>query len=96
MNDSDGFARGLSDEQRALRIYRWFSPVVLDPALPFVAKEVESQAVVLKVRELKQCRAKLHPLIVFEQTFENRILHPLAMIETGLGDTPEPSFSVGA
>ena len=96
MNDSPGFARGLSNEQRSLWINRWFSSVVLNPPLPIVAKKIETQAVVFKIRELKQCRAKLHPPIVFQQTFENRILHPLTVVEACLGDAPEPSFAVGA
>jgi hypothetical protein len=64
--------------------------------LPLVAEEIEAQTVAFKIRELEQRRAKLHPLVVFQQTFENRILHPLTVVEAGLGDTAEPTFAVGA
>ena len=85
-----------SDEQRTFRIDGRFGSVVLNPSLPLVAEEIEAQTVAFKIRELEQCRAKLYPLIVFQQTFENRILHPLTVVEACLGDAPEPSFAVGA
>ena len=53
---------------------------MLDSALPFVAEKVESQAVVLEVCELEEFGTEMDPLVVFQETLEDRILHALAMV----------------
>jgi len=69
--------------------------MVLDPPLPFVAEKIETQAVMFEVGELEQAGTELPPLIVFQQAFEDRILHLLAMVEAGLGGTTEPTHLQG-
>ena len=88
--------RDNSNKQWTFRIYRWFGSVMFNPPLPLVAEEIEAQTVAFKICELQQRGAKLHPLVVFQQAFENRILHTLTVVETGLGDPAEAPFAFGA
>ena len=68
---------------------------MLDAPLPFVAEEIETQAVALQIRELQQLRTKRDPLVVGQQTFKHGVLHALAVVQAGFGDVAQaaPPFS---
>ena len=68
---------------------------MLHAALPFVAEEIETQAVVVEVGKLEQLGTETDPLVVLQEAFEYGVLHALSVVEAGLGDTAQAALAVG-
>lgn len=65
-------------------------PDVLDPMMlhatsPVVSKEVEAETVLLAVEEPQELAPQTNPLSVVEQTLEDGLLHPLAVVRAQAG-----------
>jgi len=60
--------------------------MLLHPALPILAQEIETKAIPFLVKGLQQALAQPGPLSRVHDTFENRILHPLPEVLANLGN----------
>lgn len=82
--------RGLSNDQRTINIVALFGTVVIDFTLPLIAEVVEPDAVGLLFDDVEKLGFEGDELGGIHLAFEYGILHPLAVIKTGLGHTAEP------
>jgi hypothetical protein len=81
--------------QRALYIRGGFGPVVLHAALPVCSEKIEAETVLLGFVDAEQIRAEMDPLIRLDQTFENRVLHTLSVIQANLGHAAQATWTIG-
>ena len=62
---------------------------VLDLALVLLSQIVEPQAVLFRIHDLAKLMLQTAALCRIQQTLKHGILHPLAIIDTLLGDLPK-------
>ena len=87
-----GFARPVccgSDDERAVEIGGRFRSMMLDAPFPVRSEHVEAQAVFAFLELRQEPRAELRPLRWIDVALEHRELHPLPVVQAGLGDTPQ-------
>ena len=84
------------DDQRPLDVEAAFGSVVVDAGTPIPTEMVDADAVFLKIDDVEQALSQLNELGGLEGTFEDGVLHPLAVVEAGLRNAAEaPLASVG-
>lgn len=72
-----------SKNQRPINIVSLFGPVVLHPVVPIGPEVIKPQAVCFRVDDLKKPAFEGDKLRGVHLALENRVLHPLAIVETG-------------
>jgi hypothetical protein len=66
--------------------------VVLHFILPLVAQKIEAEGIQFRIDFLEESLTKLHKVLRFDPALKYGALHPLAIVETCLGD---PTQTVG-
>lgn len=77
---------GSENDDVMKRVGRRFGSNMLYPLAPFLAKKIESQAILIRIEYLKQSILQSHKLRGINLAFKHRILNTNAVIETGFGD----------
>ena len=83
----------MSNNERSFDVVAGVGPMVLHLVLPIRAEVIEAQAVGLRIDDVKQAAFEHHELRRVNLALENRILHALAIIETGLGSAAQAGLA---
>jgi len=81
---------GVSDDQRPLRIIRFFGADMLDPLPPIGAQEIKTETVLLRINLIDQPLTQPRPLGWINRAFKNGKLNPLTEILARLGNPAQP------
>jgi len=85
-----------SNQQWTFGVHGRVCSVVLHPSLPFLAQEVESQTVAFQICELEEFSTERHPTIIFQHALEDGVLHTLAVVKAGFGDTAQAALAIAS
>lgn len=69
--------------------------MVFDSFLVITTEEIEADTVLSSIEDVEQTVSQLGPLSGIDLTFEDRVLYPLTIVETDLGDLGKSLASGG-
>jgi len=83
-------SRKFLDNQWPLQIGHRFRSYVFNSTPPIGAEEIEPKTVLFRINEIDEATTESGPLRWIDITFKDRVLNPLAVVETCLRDHSQP------